>query len=263
MKITKASIGLILLFVSYCGFADNQLIIDQAGDNFVLGIEQTGNLNKTELSIFGNTNRLWAIQIGNNNTISWTDSEGSQIANGGDIAGDYNNLHLEQQCSDTVCLPNTIGMHISGSRNNIRWGQGVKLDNATDETFYWDGADQGGKTLLLDVHGDDNTVVGWQASGTGNGGSHTANLYLYSNKNTGYIEQRGNLDKLLNISTYNSDNEFGVIQQDTAAHQATITLTGSDPTILNLIQRGNTAQSYTLFQDCQTAGGCSVSITQE
>jgi len=48
-----------------------------------------------------------------------------------------------------------------------------------------------------------------------------------------------------------------------ATHTANISLTGSFPTTLSLEQKGGTAQSYSLSQNCQTSGGCSVSVVQQ
>ena len=53
-----------------------------------------------------------------------------------------------------------------------------------------------------------------------------------------------------------------VVQKNNGAHNATITITGSQPTDLSLSQVGNTTQSYTLSQNCITSGGCSVTVTQ-
>lgn len=53
-----------------------------------------------------------------------------------------------------------------------------------------------------------------------------------------------------------------VIQKDSGAHTATIDLTGTYYTDLSLVQQGSTNQSYSLTQDCQTSGGCTVGITQ-
>jgi len=39
-------------------------------------------------------------------------------------------------------------------------------------------------------------------------------------------------------------------------------LTGTYHTDLTLKQQGSTNQSYSLTQNCQTSGGCSVSLTQ-
>ena len=52
------------------------------------------------------------------------------------------------------------------------------------------------------------------------------------------------------------------MQKDTGSHNAQITLTGSQPTTLNLLQQGATNKSYNLTQNCQTVGGCTVSVTQ-
>ena len=60
----------------------------------------------------------------------------------------------------------------------------------------------------------------------------------------------------------NSNNDVDLIQGGNASHSATITLNGSYGTDLDLTQQGGTAQSYSLTQDCQTSGGCSVSVTQ-
>ena len=72
--------------------------------------------------------------------------------------------------------------------------------------------------------------------------------------------QNGNKD--LSLIIYNDDNEVSVVQKNNGAHNATITITGSQPTDLSLSQVGNTTQSYTLSQNCITSGGCSVTVTQ-
>ena len=38
--------------------------------------------------------------------------------------------------------------------------------------------------------------------------------------------------------------------------------TGSQPTTLDFSQHSNTTQNYTLSQNCVTAGGCTVNVTQ-
>ena len=52
-----------------------------------------------------------------------------------------------------------------------------------------------------------------------------------------------------------------MVQKNTG-HTATINLSGSYGTALNLLQQGYTSQSYSLSQNCLTVGGCSVSVTQ-
>jgi hypothetical protein len=58
-------------------------------------------------------------------------------------------------------------------------------------------------------------------------------------------------------------NDITVLQKgDWAQHTANISLSGSDPTTLDLRQQGTTTQSYSLSQNCVTVGGCSVTVTQ-
>ena len=290
-KITGTHLGILVVLVFFtaqvCYADDNILTMDQQGNDVIidvlqagydnsilvdlglasgdkdntLEVSQNGHNNDVFLSIGGESNSLLFYQQGNNNNIGWTAAWGTGKSWGGDIDGNYNNLHYEQQCSYASCQESYIGQHIQGNSNNVRWGQGVKLDNSADTSFYYDGMEEGGKTATIDIHGDSNSLVGWQASS--GAGAHSATVYLYSDSNSAYIEQRGNGNKTLNLTTYNDSNAVGIVQKDNAAHSAAITLQGLYSTSLDLLQQGTTAQSYTLFQDCQTIGGCSVSITQD
>jgi hypothetical protein len=84
---------------------------------------------------------------------------------------------------------------------------------------------------------------------------------IFSSYNDVYVEQRGDGDKTINLTLSNDGNDIQVVQKNTG-HTATISLSGSDPTTLNLLQQGYTSQSYSLSQNCITVGGCSVSVTQ-
>jgi hypothetical protein len=209
---------------------DNEITIDQTGgDNFSLNIEQYGA----------------------NNQIKMYDAY--SYLNGANMS-----LHLYQNNDGTN--QNTIDLwHLDGSNNSIRWGQGGKLDDASDTTFYYDGNESGGHYANLDIHGSYNNVAGWQAN-SGNGG-HTYNQLIFSSYNDVYVEQRGDGAKTLNLTISNNDNDVSVVQRDTG-HTATINLSGSYGTALNLLQQGTTTQSYSLSQSCATVGGCSVSVTQ-
>ena len=65
------------------------------------------------------------------------------------------------------------------------------------------------------------------------------------------------------LTVYNDDNVIDYLQDGTGEHNATITLNGTYGTDLDLTQHSNTTQNYTLSQTCQTAGGCTVSVTQD
>jgi hypothetical protein len=92
--------------------------------------------------------------------------------------------------------------------------------------------------------------------------AHTATIYLYSNDNEVWVNQNTDGAKTFSLTTNNDENSVSVEQTGYAAHTGTITLTGSAPTTLSLLQQGTTAQSYSLSQNCITIGGCGVSVTQ-
>ena len=64
------------------------------------------------------------------------------------------------------------------------------------------------------------------------------------------------------IKLWQWHNDVFINQRDNGAHTATITLQGTQPTDLDLVQRGGTTQTYSLSQNCVTSGGCSISVTQ-
>ena len=219
-----------------------------------LGWTSVASANDNEISIKqtgGNNLALIIEQIGNNNEIKMYDNY--SYLNGANMS-----LHLYQNNDGTN--QNTIDLwHLDGASNSIRWGQGGKLDDASDTTFYYDGSESGGHYANLDIHGSNNNVSGWQAN-SGNGG-HTYNQLIFSSYNDVYVEQRGDGAKTLNLTISNNDNDVQVVQRNTG-HTATINLSGSYGTTLNLLQQGYTSQTYSLSQNCLTVSGCSVSVTQ-
>ena len=218
--------------LAYCSiaFADNEITIDQTG---------------------GNNFNLTINQIGSSNVIKMYDPY--SYVNGANMS-----LHFYQ--NNDGPYQNTIDLwHIDGLNNSVRWGQGGKLDNAADTTFYYDGNESGGHYANFDIHGSYNNVVGWQANS--GDGAHTYNQLIFSSYNDVYVEQRGDGAKTLNLTISNDGNDVEVIQKNTG-HTATINLSGSYGTTLNLLQQGYTSQTYSLSQTCYTVGGCSVSVTQ-
>ena len=239
--------------------------IDQSGANMQMEIDQVaGTINKVDLSIDGTSNSLDIDQLGSNNEVSWIDYWGSGASWGGDLDGNNNSLHLYQYCSrGSNCAKSDIGFHVWGNDNQVRWGQGGMLDDIDDTTFGNDGDEGGGSKLNLDIHGDDNRVAGVQRNGSANAWSaHTATVYIYANDNDVWINQNTDGAKTLTMTSRTNENNVNVEQTGYATHTATVTLTGTNPTTLSLTQQSNTAQSYSLTQNCVTIGGCSVSVTQ-
>lgn len=222
----------VLLFTPLT-FADNEITIDQTGgDNFNLTINQ----------------------FGSNNVIKMYDAY--SYVNGADMT-----LTLIQQNETTT--NNVIDLwHLDGADNIIRWGQGVAWDNATSSTYSYDGTEGGGHYARLDIHGDNNHMQGHQTN-QGSTSGHTFTSIIYSDYNDIWVRQQHDGAKTINLTTYSDGNDITLRQKGAwAQHTATISLSGSDPTTLNLLQQGTTTQSYSLSQSCVTVGGCTVSVTQ-
>ena len=195
---------------------------------------------------------------------------------------DDNHIHVEQVGSaDDVSLTinqlgfgntvefsfahqgNTFNLTQNGSGNKISWvpywgsgkswGGDVDGSDNTETVIQFDGAEygrhiwgdnntveiyqHGDHTHYIDIHVDDVDHESWQ-EGTG---SHYSHAYFYG-------------------TTDGSSTDM--TQKGTANHNAQITIQGTEPTTLNLLQQGGTNQSYTLTQTCYTAGGCTVNVSQ-
>jgi len=97
----------------------------------------------------------------------------------------------------------------------------------------------------------------------GSTSGHTFTSLIFSSYNDIWLRQQGDGAKTIGLQTNNDYNDISVLQKGAwAQHSASISLSGTDPTTLNLTQQGTTSQSYSLSQTCYTVGGCSVSVTQ-
>ena len=152
--------------------------------------------------------------------------------------------------------------HIEDGNNTIRWGQGVSLNNKDSTNSEYDNDEGGGHYARIDVHGGGNNFIGYQQNG-GDTVGHIFTSLIFSDNNNIWVRQKNNGQKELNLYTTSDGNTVEVIQRtNNGEHTANINLHGSQPTTLNLIQQGQTDQSYSLTQTCVTVGGCSISVTQ-
>ena len=283
-------LGMCLLIPLTATATDNEVQLDQKGDDVIIGIgqegfnnsiditlglthnddnilkiHQDGNTNDVFFKTDGDNNEISILQAGQNNEIGWTNSWGSISA--GDLDGDSNKLFFQQNCTiGASCGKSDIGFHIKGNSNTVRYGQGVwfgACHNISCTTFYNDGDEGGNHTATIDIHGNNNTLAGFQRNGSlDTYDGHTANLYLYADDNTLYVNQQTDGAKTLNYSSYVDGTVGWITQQLDGAHSATIVLNGTQPSNLTLMQSSNSAKSYSLTQTCHTVGGCSVSVTQ-
>ena len=245
-------------------FANNEIYITQVGtsNNFTLDITQDGDDNVVQLSVSHDNNTIDIDQTGTNNTISWVSYWGSGQGWGGDLDGSGNTLKFEQY-NTTGTDANRIGFHINTNDNNVHICQGKTFVDTSDTTCEASAtAEYGGHTVNIDLHSGNTDLKGSQETGTGNA-DHEARIYTYGGENNDiFVKQNGNGNKTLNMTVRTDGGEQSIIQKDSGAHTATIDLTGIYHTDLDLKQQGSTNQSYSLTQNCQTSGGCGVTLTQ-
>ena len=253
-----------LILLSYCSLAfgdDNEVNIQTptASDNLDLTIEQRGFDQEAYFSIGGADNTIDILQTGQSNTVKWTDTWGSGYNWGGDLDGTDNAITIKQNTTTGNSPTNNyFGFHISGNYNTVKFGQGFIVSDTG--VFSIDNDEYGGMYVRLDIHGNNNTFIGTQRNDD-SGDTIQAYVNIYSSYNDIYTHQRQG-DHYLSLTTNNDYNEAWIKQEGQGSHSATITLGGSYPTDLYLLQQTSTNRSYSLTQDCQTVGGCSVSVTQ-
>jgi hypothetical protein len=256
---------LLSISLSSIALAGNSVFIEQIGTSTdsEITIDIDGNNNAVNLTMEGTNNELDITQEGNNNTVSWISYWGSGKAWGGDLDGNNNNIKFEQY-NTTGSDSNRIGFHMPGNSNELHICQGATFSSSTDTTCSGTtpNSEYGGHTVNLDVHANGNSIKVGQETGTGNADHYAQIYYFGGDNNDTFLTQKGNGNKTLNMIVRTDGGEQELMQKGDGAHTATIDLTGSYHTDMSMTQQGNTAQSYSLTQNCQTSGGCSVSVTQ-
>ena len=228
-------------------------------------------------------NSVYIDQAGNNNTINILQdgSTGNHIRGIGversDIDGNSNNI-LIKQGSPSSWAPNLIELMLDGDSNDLDLFQD-RNDDGTENTS------RGDHIIKLNVDGNLNAIEVIQRN-TGNHGHYadidvTGNssnfdviqkdasekrlfIDVTGNSNIIDVTQQHNSSKFADITLNGNAHDVTILQKGTGAHNATIDLTyGSASSTVDLTQQGDSNQSYSLTQTCYTAGGCSVSVTQE
>ena len=264
-KLLTGGVLVLLLGLSYKAFGDdNHVHVEQVsigGDDFALNINQIGYDNLIRFSAGHDDNDVKFLQQGNAMYLGYTDAWGSGYAWGGDIDGLRNEIEVRQKCSLGACNDTDFQFHIWGDDNQVVFGQGYENNNSLTPNWSYDGNEPGGNFVRLDIHGDDNQFKGSQKQDSSSV-NHSATVNIYADNNDVYLKQMQNGNKTLNMTIYNDWNEVAIQQKNNGAHTATITLNGTYATDLTLNQVGNSTQSYSLSQSCQTVGGCTLSVSQ-
>ena len=245
-------ISLLLLSLTNIAFAGNSVIINQVttGNSNSITVDVDGNDNEINMSHGGGNNTINITQEGKDGYVGYTSAWGSGASWGGDLDGDSNSLLVKQLCNQSTCGGDRFEFHIQGDSNDVKFYQGYTV--TTGGVASSDTVEHGGHSIILDIHGSSNTFLGSQRSNN-SGHEHSMVTYIYGDSN---------VSKTMNLTVNNDTNNIDMVQTGNAAHSATVTVSGSYSTTLDLKQQGGTAQSYSLSQSCATVGGCSVSVTQ-
>lgn len=221
----------VYIFTSQKAKADNEIFIDQSGNNFEISAEQIGANNNATVTADGTNQELVIVQ--------------------------YNDSTVD----------NDVTVNTTGDDNNIKLCQGCAFDNPQDYTNHdhtHDNWEYGGHSIDVTVTGNRNGISAQQTN-QGNAGSngHSYELNLTGDDNEVTTIQQHDGAKTIDLTIYNDNNDVFIRQKGSGAtHTATVELDGTYGTDLTLKQFNSTA-SYSLTQNCVTVGGCSISVTQE
>ena len=240
----------------------NEIYIEQAGDNFVLTVDQKGSNNQVkgltttnapidganntltinqgyegnnliEMSIDGNNNNLTVNQERSNTGGYDTDSYGHHEAVA-DIAGDFNSVNITQRNNNDSTVGHRSKVTILGGNNNTV---------STLQTGSGDGGTIGHESSVwIRSERDDNTVDIFQNSDVAD---HRSVISVYSDGNTIDINQMGNTQ----------NNAYVLFSShSTGPTDFTLNQNGGDT-------YGNPDSNYATIS-CGNANGCIVTVNQ-
>ena len=231
MKIEKRIFWILALCVGYSltALADNEINIEQTGDNLDLQIDQIGSSNIVQMldsNSYINSSSLdiWIVQ--------------------------YNFGHENKIAID----------EISGTGNSIKLAQGAGWDS---DGWTTDGYESGGHYIEMDLYGNNNEIQWHQTNQTGSTDGHNFNLHIAGSDNSVIGRQQSDGVKEMELTIYNSFNDVLLRQKgNNATHSADIILDGLYGTDFTLKQLGSTTQSYSISIDCLNPAGCSYNVQQ-
>ena len=231
MKIEKRIFWILALCVGYSltALADNEINIEQTGDNLDLQIDQIGLSNIVQMldsNSYINSSSLdiWIVQYN---------------------FGYENKIAIDE---------------ISGTGNSIKLAQGAGWDS---DGWTTDGYESGGHYIEMDLYGNNNEIQWHQTNQTGSTDGHNFNLHIAGSDNSVIGRQQSDGVKEMELTIYNSFNDVLLRQKgNNATHSADIILDGLYGTDFTLKQLGSTTQSYSISVDCLNPAGCSYNVQQ-
>ena len=222
-----------LLLSSYVKAADNEITIDQSGDNFDLNISQKG---------YSNVIKRWR---------SWDEG----------ITGANNTLDIRQHKTHGGSSDQNVMeiRQINGTGNTLKLAQGWQI--GTNGNFGIDNTEYGDTFAHINITGDYNDVMMTQRTNSSSSG-HQYWLHVEGDNNDIYTVQREGGSQYINLDIYNDGNDVDLRQTNAGDHYMSVILRGTQPTDISVIQNGWNNKSYSITNYCYTTGGCSISVTQ-
>ena len=212
---------------------DNELTIDQEGDNNLIAGTGSTATNYENAEITGSNNVTTLNQNGTNNVMLF------------DITGNYNNTTVDQG--------GTTGSDDNRAEFNINGG----FNTTSITQNHANGIGSNGHFVALDLDGDDNNVLTSQL----NDGDKKAFLSVQGDDNDIDLYQQGSGSHYAEISVGN-DQTIDVTQDGSGNHNASISMSGYTSG-LDLTQDSSTGKTYSIMQNCLNANGCgTTTITQ-
>lgn len=188
-------------------------------------------------------NQIYVNQVGSYNSVDVLQS-GTYHLTDITIQGDSNAVGLDQ-----LGWKNYANININGSSNTANVYQSNSGTGLTP-----------GHYSSVGITGNTNTV---NVSQTGDG-EKTSFILVNGSTNSVTNLQSGTGAKYSDIKTTGNGHTVSLDQKDAGAHSARIEVTNSGGSSnVNILQQGNTNQTYLLQQSCANAGGCSVTMTQQ
>ena len=212
---------------------DNELTIDQEGDNNLIAGTGSTTTNYENAEITGSNNVTTLNQNGTNNVMLF------------DITGNYNDTTVDQG--------GTTGSDDNRAEFNINGG----FNTTSITQNHANGIGTNGHFVALDLDGDDNNVLTSQL----NDGDKKAFLSVQGDDNDIDLYQQGSGSHYAEISVGN-DQTIDVTQDGSGNHNASISMSGYTSG-LDLTQDSSTGKTYSIMQNCLNANGCgTTTITQ-
>jgi len=251
---TPLILSLLLIKISFIGYAwaDNAVTINQIGERFtatismqgdnhqIKGVSTTSTIDGDDVEIkvltgtSSTSNNLVELEIDGNNNTAIALQDRTDMGDDDDIAYGYH----------------TSSIKLVGINN---YAKTIQRNNGTNATE--------GHTSNIDVLGNNATVDVKQIADYGK----TASVDIDANNVTVDIYQNGHGNHTINLDVDNSGSTFDLDQgynPGTSGHSMSIATSGAYASTVTVSQQSNTQQTYTLTQNCQTVGGCSVSVSQ-